>query len=270
MSISSDDMREILSTRILNRDRQARQRLKEIREIRIREAVQWESGLSLENPIRHVVKVLPNNVEVYFLKPGKEVFRVKKPNKYDMTPKVNHYYENARFDDIWVYLSRIPAIDLDLFKMVLVLIYRNAYHIDHTIENGKVRYNPNERVLACIEQIQYQTSRVLPEGGLLGLLNFLDLLGWNEDIKYHTENNQPVYFSGNKFNTGRINTLLTCIRVPYQMSLFIKNRMDSSTYPNDANFRLVYEMMQQFLRTRGTCAPTRVQLIEWLSPYVYG
>lgn len=267
MPISRDNMKDILSTRLFNRDLQARQRLKETREMRIREAIQWEAGQSLEETRRYVVNVLSNDIEVYFLKPGKEAFR-DKPNIHDMTPKVSHFYENARFDDIWVYLSKISAIDFDLFKMVMVLIYRNAHHIDHKEETGKIRYRPNENVMVCIEQIQEEINNALPDGGLLGLLNFLDILGWNEDVKYHTENNLPTFSGRHEFKTGRINTLLTCIRVPFQMSLFIKNIIDNANNPNRIDFRLGYEIMQQFAKSRGTCTPTNGKLVEWLSPYI--
>lgn len=266
MPISHDDIKEILTTRLF-KGRQARQRLQNEREKRIREAIGWEAGLSLENQKKYVVNVLPNALEVYFLKPGKEVFR-DKPNIHDMTPKVNISYENAKFDDIWVNLSKISIINFDLFKMVMVLIYRNAYHIDHKEIEGKIRYSPDERVLSCIEQIDEEIDGALPEGGLLGLLNFLDILGWNEDVKYHTENNAPTFSGKHEFKTGRINTLLTCIRVPFQMSLFIKNIVDNANNLNNMNFRLGYEIMQQFAKSRGTCTPTNGQLVEWLSPYI--
>ena len=155
------------------------------------------------------------------------------------------------------------------FKMVMVLIYRNAYHIDHKEIEKKVRYHPNEKVMGCIEQIQDEISDVLPDGGLLGFLNFLDILGWNEDVKYHTENSLPTFSEKDKFKVGRINTLLTCIRVPFQMSLFVKGILDNVNHPNDIDFRLGYTIMQQFATSRGTCAATNKQLVEWLSPYIY-
>lgn len=266
MPISHDDIKGILTTKLF-KGRQARQRLQNEREKRIREAIGWEAGRSIENQKKYVVNVLPNGLEVYFLKPGKEAFR-DKPNIHDMTPKVNISYENAKFDDIWVNLSKISIINFDLFKMVMVLIYRNAHHIDHKEIEGKIRYSPSERILSCIKQIEEEIEGSLPEGGLLGLLNFLDILGWNEDVKYHTENNLATFSGKHVFKTGRINTLLTCIRVPFQMSLFIKNIVDNANNPNNMNFRLGYEIMQQFAESRGTCTPTNRQLVDWLSPYI--
>lgn len=266
MPVSHDDIKEILTTKIF-KGRKARQRLRDEREKRIREAIEWEGGQSLENQRKYVVNVLPNGLEVYFLKPGKEAFR-DEPNVHDMTPKVNTSYENAKFDDIWVNLSKISIVNFDLFKMVMVLIYRDAHHIDHKEIEGKIRYSPDERILSCIEQIEEEIEGSLPEGGVLGLLNFLDILGWNEDVKYHTENNLPTFSGKHGFKTGRINTLLTCIRVPFQMSLFIKNIVNNANNPNNMNFGLGYEIMQQFAKSRGTCTPTNVQLVEWLSPYI--
>lgn len=234
---------------------------------RIREALTWESGTE-ENPIKHLVTQLPNGLEVYFLKPGKEVFNQKRPNLHDMFPVVSNTEIKLKFDDIWTFLSKISIMNFKSFKIVLTLIYRNAYFIDHVERHkGIIRYEPNQEILETIHQIEKETGRVSPFG-LLGLLNFLDILGWNEDMKYHVENNKPTFSGKYGLNVGRINTLLTCIRVPYQSSGFVAHCIDNSTGKQNIDFSRLYAIMQQFAKSRGTCTPTQQQLKEWLSPYV--
>lgn len=236
------------------------------REGRIREALDWGSG-SADEPQKHLVTILANGIEAYFLKPGKEAFNQKRPNPNDMLPVVGSPEIKLRFDDIWTYLSKISVINFEDFKTALVLIYRNAYFLDHVKKDNKIRYEPNYEITKCIEQIENETGEGSPFG-LMGFLNFLDLLGWNEDMKYHVENNQPTFSGKYGFRVGRINTLLTCIRVPYQASAFVTHCIDKSSDKRNIDFSRLYTIMQQFAKSRGTCTPTQQQLKEWLSPYI--
>lgn len=142
---------------------------------RIQEALYWESGTE-EKPKKHLVAILSNGIEVFFLKPGKEVKR-QRPNPHDMLPVVGSPEMRLKFDDMWSYLSRISVADYENFKIVLTLIYRNAYFVDH-VEKwvGKIRYEPNEQITKLIEQINKEIGDISPLG-LMGLLNFLDILG---------------------------------------------------------------------------------------------
>jgi hypothetical protein len=233
---------------------------------RIQEALSWERGTE-ERPKKYLVAVLSNDLEVFFLKPGKEVKRVR-PNPHDMLPVVGTPDLRLKFDDVWSYLSMISVADFESFKIVLTLIYRNAYFVDHVEkQDGKIRYEPREEITNCIEQIDKEIGIVSPVG-LIGLLNFLDILGWNEDMKYHVENNRPTFSGKYDLKVGRINTLLTCIRVPYQAALFVAHCIDRANDKKSIDFSLLYTIMQQFAKSRGTCTPTKRQLAEWLSPYV--
>jgi len=83
--------------------------LKEKRERRIREALKWTKGTS-DAPINHLVSVIPDDIEVYFLKPGKEVDpnekgEVKNPN--DMTPMVGEVYKKAQKEKTIAILENI-------------------------------------------------------------------------------------------------------------------------------------------------------------------
>lgn len=238
-----------------------------LRKKRIEEALSWSMG-GREHPHRHIVTRLPDGLDVYFLKPGKEVFNERRPNPHDMTPLVGSGDERLRFDQIWSCLSKVSVIDFDAFKQVLTLIYRNAYLLDHVeVERGKLRYLPNEGVQGLIDEIQAKAGHVLPYG-VLGFLHFLDLLGWNEDVKYHVENGRPTFEGHYGYKVGRPNTFLTCIRVPYQTSDFIKNVLINSDDPENIDFQWGYDIMQQFAKSRGTCTPTLTKLKEWLDPYI--
>jgi len=234
---------------------------------RIQEAMSWESGTE-ENPCKHVVAILPNNIEIFFLKPGKEVFNRRRPNPYDMFPVVGRPDIKLKFEDVWSSLSKISLVDFDSFKAVLTLVYRNAYLLDHVEKsNGIIRYQPREEIITCITNVNHEIGDLEPFG-LLGLLHFLDILGWNEDMKYHVEDNRPTFSGKYDFKVGRINTLLTCVRVPYQASLFVTHCLSKINERKNINFSLLYTIMQQFAKSRGTCTPTQQQLIDWLSPYI--
>lgn len=162
---------------------------------RIKEAIAFEGG-TIKKPKKHLISSLPNGKEAYFFKPGKETLR-KTPNVYDMTPNVGvngiSDTESWAFEKIWEYLIKISILSQSTFKKVLVLLYRNCFLIDHQ-ENkkGNIRYLPSKEIHNYIDNIE---NFVLKDGfkdrfktteiGLLEYLHFIDLLGWNEDVKYH-------------------------------------------------------------------------------------
>jgi hypothetical protein len=259
-------MESILLTKL--QGARSRQIWEEKRQKRIKEALTWQSGTESE-PLKHSIKILPSGSEVYFLKPGKEVFNAKRPNPNDMFPVVRSPEIRLKFDDIWTQLSKISVMNFDYFKAVLTLIYRNAYFIDHIeISQGIIRYEPQQKVLTLIETIQLENER-RSSYGLLEILYFLDLLGWNEDMKYHVENKIPTFTGQFNYNVGRINTLLTCIRVPYQAAMFVTHCLNQVNDKKAIDFATLFTIMQQFAKSRGTCTPTQQQLLEWLSPYLY-
>lgn len=232
----------------------------------ILEALSWSKGTT-EKPHKHMVSRLIDGAETYFLKPGKEVNNITRPNPHDMTPVVKDSKYRLRFDEVWTYLSQISLVDFEDFKAVLTIIYRNAYLLDHIEdEQGIVRYRPSKEIQKFVNKIDEKAEGISPFG-LMGLLHFLDILGWNEDVKYHVENNNITFKGKYDFKVGRINTLLTCIRVPYQASTFVKDCFDAKA-PKDVDFMSLYTIMQQFAKSRGTCTPTQEKLREWLSPYI--
>jgi len=182
----------------------------------IKEAIAFEGG-TIEKQKKHLISTLLNGKESYFFKPGKETLR-KVPNMNGMSPNVGtngvSETENWAFEKIWEYLIKISLVHPATFKKVLVLLYRLCYLIDHK-ENakGNLRYQPSKEILDYISNLE---KFVLTEGfkdkfkskeiGLLEFIHFIDLLGWNEDVKYHITNNKPDFKTRNA-KVGRVNTV---------------------------------------------------------------
>ncbi len=242
--------------------------LTEKRSQRIIEGLGFPSGKSIEQPKKKLITILPNKKEVCFYKPGKETVRKGNPNPHDMRPQVGSDNKRYGFDDVWKQLSKISVSNQEIFKSVLTLIYRNAYMLDHVeVSKGIYRYQPDKKILECISLLDSLIPDII-EYGLLGLLHFMDLIGWNEDVKYHVENGKPTFKGKHEWKTGRINTLLTCMSVPYKTRLFVEDVRKNYSTPLNIDWSLAYDTMQLLLRTRGICPPKQQELLEWLSPYI--
>lgn len=262
---------DILRTKLFN-PREDKLDLIDKRRQRILEALSWKRG-TIKKPKEYLVDKIDNGVKIYFLKPGKETQR-KIPNPHDMTPMINAREKPYQFDDIWIQLSKVSVVDEEMFKAILTLIYRNAYMLDHQFDGrrGGYRYRPNAKILDCINQLNNKLKKSKNnciDYGLLGLLHFLDILGWNEDVKYHIEKNKPTFKGKYKWNSGRVNTLLSCIKVPYKTHVFVENVQKNSATPINIDWSLAYETMQLLLRTRGVCPPSRKELLDWLKKYIF-
>lgn len=224
---------------------------------RIEEAVGWKPG-TVKKPRKYTVDELPGGEEVYFLKPGREVARRRGRNPHDMTPLVGANPEwRPTFVDVWEALLGLE--DEEVFKAVLVLIYRSAYMLDHGEVKGGYRYRPDLGVVRGLEERAGSPPRPFP--GLLGLLHFLDLLGWNEDVKYHARDDESAF--RRRFDVGRVNTLLTCIRVPCALRPF---KLPGT---NSGGLRPLLGVCYDFLVRRGTTKPRQEDLVGWMSPYLH-
>lgn len=246
--------------------RENKLQLKEKRVKRTREALFFESGTQ-ETPKKHLINVLPNNIEVFFLKPGKEAKPGKKPNLYDMRPVVNNDNLKLSFDQIFDIILKVSLINKNEFNKLLILIYRLAYMFDFQENESQVRYMPNEKILNCIKNLETSCNNCFEPFGLLGFLNFLDILGWNEDNKYHIVNGKPDFEK--RFNVGRMNTLLSCIAVPSLAFDFVEHVLDKKDNPKEIDHKILLEITQRLIKSRGICVPSRLQLLKWLSPYLY-
>lgn len=235
---------------------------------RIGEALGFKPGTK-ESPKKYVVAELPGGWDVYFVKPGKEAFNTKRINVHDMTPLVGDGSQKLSFQKVWAYITNISSIDENIFKQTCLLIYRIGYLLDHEENNlGRIRYSPKPEIRNCIADMDAYLKTFLPFGGLLGFLHFIDILCWNEDVKYHVEYDKPIFRGKHTFNTGSINTALSCLTVPNIVHQFRKDvfRLKNAS---ELDPMLILDGMQRISRSRGICIPNKGELISWLSPYIY-
>jgi hypothetical protein len=245
------------------------------REKRIIEAIDFEGG-TIEKRKKHLISILPNGKEVYFLKPGKETQR-RIPNIHDMFPNVGindkSETDSFTFEIIWEYLIRISIINQITFKKVLVLLYRLCFFIDHQEIKGLIRYSPSKELLDYISKIDFAIKEGFKdkfkknEIGLMEYLNFVDLLGWNEDVKYHVKNSKPDFQDRAK-NTGRVNTIISIISVPLMINDFLSNIIENVNYIEKINVRLILSTMQKLSKSRGICVLPHTTLQKYLNPYL--
>lgn len=230
----------------------------------IDEAIAFPIGTHLIQT-KTIVNVLPDGTEAYFLKPGKEARR-KTPNLNDMFPVVGKNTDNWAFEQLWEYLIKVSIIQQDAFKQILTLLYRLCYFTDH---NANLRYEPSESLKTHISNIEeyilnpgfkekFNTNEVF----LLEFINFVELLAWNEDVKY----NAGGISNANK-DKGRVNTIMSIIGAPILISKFIDNILQS-TNGGVINVKLITSTIQKFTRTRGLCTISKKQLLSELTPYL--
>ncbi|GHT18813.1 hypothetical protein AGMMS4957_01810 [Bacteroidia bacterium] len=264
-------MKELIATNIFKIDKNYISK----REKLINEAIVFKSG-TFEQQFKTVVATLPAQKEVYFLKPGKETKR-KTPNPYDMLPNVGEQdMSNWAFEQIWEYLIKISIIHKATFQKVLVLLYRLCFFIDHKEnENGQIRYLPTAEIFDYIAHLEsfvlkdgFQDKFKTTEVSLLEFIHFVDLLAWNEDVKYHTTDGKADFTDNSRKKVGRVNTILTIISAPILISKFINNIIENSKNNGVINVKLITTTIQKFTRTRGLCVLSNKDLLEYLSPYL--
>lgn len=188
------------------------------RKERVLESINWLSGS--ENQILYQsIWAGENGYEVKLGKPGKEASVDYNRCKYkdghygnnpnDMKPMIflnGSLLENtvASFTDIFDELHKLNNISEVASELMACLLFRSAYMVDHEeVSEGVWRYDPPNEI---VEKISEYISNIdgMP---VIVFLNFLDVLAWNEDTKYHT-----LGYDITK-DTGRRNNLLTCVNV---------------------------------------------------------
>lgn len=134
--------------------------------------------------------------------------------------------------------------------------------IDCKIEDNKVRFKPDLEITNEIEKIQLEIDSKKLDFKLLEFLNFLDVVGWNEDVKYQSEMTfiQP--------KNGRINNILSMISIPLIFKKFVDNVMANKDDLKKVDYSELINMAQDFSRTRGILPISNVKLVEHLTPYL--
>jgi len=241
------------------------------RSVRIAEAIAFKSG-TIGNPMKTVISVLPNGKEAYFLKPGKETLRAT-PNIHDMFPNVGSNNQSETddytFEIMWEYLIKISIINQITFKKVLVLLYRLCFLLDHQeVETGKLRYSPSKGLSDYIDKIDFSLKDGFKdkfkteEIGLWEYLHFIDLLGWNEDLKYHIVEGKPDFKKHDK-KVGRVNTILSVINVPSIINGFLR-----TNYYNKIDVKLLLSTFVEPREPKNFWDISNEQLVKYARPYL--
>ncbi|GAB7141306.1 hypothetical protein RsTz2092_12770 [Deferribacterales bacterium RsTz2092] len=245
----------------------------------ITEAINFPTG-TYDCPQKIVTANFSTDREAYFYKPGKETQR-RNPNIYDMNPNVGiigGVSETARwaFQQLWEYLIKISIIQQDTFKKVLVLLYRLCFLTDHKENStGNLRYQPSNELLEYIKNIQdfvltagFREKFNTQELPLLDFLYFVDLLAWNEDVKYHGIKGTPYFANYTESKTGRTNTILSIIGAPILISDFIQDIIYKTANKGVIDVHLITSTIQKFSKTRGLCVLSNEELLTHLAPYL--
>lgn len=232
------------------------------RELRIKEALSFKSGTH-EKPERTVVDVV-NGYDVYFDKPGKEAKRVSSTNINDMAPDVGGLYTKYSFGDIWKDLLNLSVrLSEESYKKLGVLIYRAAYLLDcEEVSEGEVRFRPCKEILEDINEIQSELDKISCDFKLHEFLYFIDILAWNEDVKYNPE----CDFSN--YKRGRINNVLSMVSIPLIFKDFIDEVILNKDNLQKLDYSLLIDAAQMFSRTRGIQPMSNVKLVNALSPFL--
>ena len=235
--------------------------VKRKRIMRIKEAINFEIGTK-EEPKVHLIG-MANDSKVYFKEPGKEYFRENKRNVNDMTPNVGDLYDRYSFGDIWKDMLNLSVrISKDSYKQLNVLLYRLAYLIDCEEVDGKIRYNPTGEVYALIKNIQEEIDSKKYDFKVLEFLNFIDVLSWNEDVKYQAD------CTFEKPKVGRINTILSLISIPLIFKEFVDLVIEKKDYLHELDYSLLIDVAQNFSFFLGVQPMSNKKLIEYLKPYL--
>ena len=218
-------------------------------------------------PVKYVIDTLKDGTEIYFKKPGKEYFR-KTPNLNDMSPNVGDLFFKYSFADIWQLLCKLRnTISIDNYKKLSAILYRVAYLIDFEYVNDKVRFKPSQELLDEIQTIQDEINEKQLDLNVLAFIHFMDILGWNDEMKTHATN-EGLNFVSSKPRMGRINTILSCISIPILFQEFVEEVLRNKDNKAKIDFSIVINVAQTFSRTRGVHPLPNKTLVSLLYPYL--
>ena len=118
-----------------------------------------------------------------------------------------------------------------------------------------------------IECIQQEVTNKGIELNVLAFVHFLDILGWNDEMKTHADN-EGLCFDRSKPKKGRINTILSCISVPMLFQDFVEEVLKNKDDPSKIDFSIIVDVAQTFSRTRGIHPLSNKKLVELFEPYL--
>ena len=247
-NITLTEVKKTLETKLQKAGKRAR--VTELREANIQWIQNLKrTGLSFQKKERQILIHTTDTGERIFLQyPGKESIRKdEKQRPWDFRPRLygpqdnNHHYDMSFGDMLKTICDAADALDKkrqkDMLRIFATLLYRMAFMLDHTkVEpfntttrdviykknnelefsderkeefSALLKYQPKKQILGHITKEYPQWGKMSFEGFLF----YYELLVWNEDCKYYYRNH---YIKKNKEwinEKGRVNTLLTSIRI---------------------------------------------------------
>jgi len=172
------------------------------------------SGQTLQGQFDYhdIWKSLDGKYIVSVGKYGKEYYQNNKKNKRtglrgnnanDMKPTIfmngDEINFDASFKNIFDFIIAVGDEDKDALMLLGCLFIRNAFLEDHTVVNGQYTYNPPMDVINRIKCVIPYFNNIDTEA----YLRYIDVIAWNEDVKYWTLEYDLIK------GTGRQNNMLT-------------------------------------------------------------
>lgn len=204
--------KKILKTSIVTSFSKTKFRNVDLRRKALVWAINLPTGKNLDSQIESVYHKTYRGSIVKFGKPGKEAFRTRNPNKFDMTPilyekRGEQLIRSAKGFNFFEMLKDIKTKitkDEEAGHVLLAMLYRCGVLDDHTISNNKLFYNPNIQVMQWLDK-RFENVGDTPTSELIPMYEAIML---NDDIKLYT--NPSRYQSGHLEPygpRGRINTM---------------------------------------------------------------
>jgi hypothetical protein len=204
--------KEILKTSIVTSFSKTQFRNVELRRKALLWAINLPSGRSLDSQIETTYHVTYAGSMIKFGKPGKEVFRIRNPNKFDMTPilyekrhgELERSAKGFNFFEMLKDIQTKIVRDEEAGHILLATLYRCGVLADHAISDDKLCYNPNIHIMQWLDDRLGKVGEFPPSE----LIPMYDAIMLNDDIKIYT--NPSRYQSGHLEPygpKGRINTM---------------------------------------------------------------
>lgn len=204
--------KKILKTSIVTSFSKTKFRNVELRRKALLWAINLPTGKSLDSQIESIYHTTYRGSIIKFGKPGKEAFRSRNPNKFDMTPilyekRGGQLIRSAKGFNFFEMLKDIQTKitkDEEAGHVLLAMLYRCGVLDDHIISNKKLCYNPNIQVMQWLDK-RFRSVGETPPSELIPMYDAIML---NDDIKIYT--NPSRYQTGHlePYGTrGRINTM---------------------------------------------------------------
>jgi len=153
----------------------------------VEEAISFKSSYSENGIWTQIYDV--NDYEVGVYKPGKEFFWDENKNINDMKPTIRKNNKDLdtvkSFTEIFeIFENMIKEKNLELLQILGSIFFRNSFMLDHhEVKNDIVRYQIPEKSLNYLKEHFPMVGEGIP---IDVFLYFLDVIGLNEDVKYHT------------------------------------------------------------------------------------